>query len=205
MRNPKESGFSEPLWGACGEAECAAFWGSREKPSRFCACDPGARAANLAHELLDISMRAVIQRVTEAAVVVGGREVSRIGAGLLVLLGVEEGDRAADVEWLAGKVVKMRLFADGEGKMNRSVGESGGRLLVVSQFTLHASTQKGNRPSFIRAAGAAVSEPLYEAFCAALEGHGGQPVGRGIFGAEMKISLVNDGPVTIVIDSRCRE
>ena len=150
-------------------------------------------------------MRAVIQRVLETAVGVDGREVSRMGAGLLVLLGVEEGDAAADVEWLSGKVVKMRLFGDGEGKMNLAVGESGGGILVVSQFTLHASTKKGNRPSFCRAAAPAVSEPLYEAFCAALEAQTGRAVGRGIFGAEMKVALVNDGPVTIVIDSRARE
>lgn len=150
-------------------------------------------------------MRAVIQRVLEAAVFIDGREISRIGAGLLVLLGVEDGDTVADVEWLSGKVVKMRLFGDGEGKMNLAVSESGGGILVVSQFTLHASTKKGNRPSFLRAAAAAVSEPLYEAFCAALEAHIGRAVGRGIFGAEMKVALVNDGPVTIVIDSRGRE
>ena len=150
-------------------------------------------------------MRAVIQRVSESAVTVDGREITRIGTGLLVLLGVEEGDTAADVEWLGAKVVKMRLFPDGEGKMNLAVGESGGGLLVVSQFTLHASTKKGNRPSFSRAAAPSVSEPLYEAFCAALATHTGQAVARGIFGADMKVSLVNDGPVTIVIDSRGRE
>jgi len=150
-------------------------------------------------------MRAVIQRVLEAVVDVDGREIARVGAGLLVLLGVEEGDTAQDVEWLSGKVVKMRLFTDGKGKMNLAVGESGGGIVVVSQFTLHASTRKGNRPSFIRAAAAAVSEPLYEGFCAALEAQTGKAVGRGIFGAEMKVALVNDGPVTIVIDSRGRE
>src|ERR1035437_4848864 len=131
-------------------------------------------------------MRAVIQRVSEAAVVVDGREISRIGGGLLVLLGVEHGDSAADVAWLAAKVCKMRLFGDAVGKMNLSVQASSGGLLVVSQFTLHASTQKGNRPSFIRAALPVVAEPLYEAFCTALEGHTGQAVARGIFGAEMK-------------------
>lgn len=150
-------------------------------------------------------MRAVIQRVLEAAVAVDGREVSRIGAGLLVLLGVETGDDLADGEWLAGKVAKMRILADGEGKMNVSVAGAGGGVLVVSQFTLHASTRKGNRPSFIRAAEPAVSEPLYEAFCAALEAETGRSVARGIFGAEMKVSLVNDGPVTIVMDTRARE
>ena len=150
-------------------------------------------------------MRAVIQRVLDAAVAVDGREVARIGPGLLVLLGVEDGDAAADADWLAAKTARMRLFADDSGKMNLAVGESGGGLLVVSQFTLHASTKKGNRPSFIRAALPTISEPLYHKFCAALAAHSGQQVARGIVGAEMQVSLVNDGPVTIVIDSRSRE
>ena len=150
-------------------------------------------------------MRAVIQRVLEAAVVVDGREVSRIGVGLLVLLGVAEGDEPGDVAWLGGKVVKLRIFDDGTGKMNLSVVEIGGEVMVVSQFTLHASTHKGNRPSFIRAAVPAVSEPLYEAFCAGLEEVTGKVVARGVFGADMKVALVNDGPVTIVMDTRMRE
>jgi len=150
-------------------------------------------------------MRAVIQRVLEAVVVVDGQEVAGIGAGLLVLLGVEDGDTAVDVEWLGAKAAKLRIFADGEGKMNLSVIESGGSVLVVSQFTLHASTKKGNRPSFIRAADPVLAQHLYQAFCADMEGHTGHPVARGIFGADMKISLVNDGPVTIVIDSRAPE
>lgn len=150
-------------------------------------------------------MRAVIQRVAEAAVAVDGQEISRIGTGLLVLLGVEHGDSCDDVDWLAAKVAKMRVLADDDGKMNRSVAESGRDVLVVSQFTLHASTKKGNRPSFIRAAVPAVSEPLYDGFCTALERETGRPTARGLFGAEMKVSLVNDGPVTIVIDSRARE
>lgn len=150
-------------------------------------------------------MRAVIQRVLEASVTVNGETVSEIGAGLLVLLGVEEGDGAGDAEWLCGKISRMRIFADGEGKMNRSVTEMGGRVIVVSQFTLHASTKKGNRPSFLRAAAPAVSEPLYRLFCETLEAETGLPVGRGVFGADMKVTLVNDGPVTIVIDSRNRE
>ena len=150
-------------------------------------------------------MRAVIQRVTEASVTIDGKTISRIGPGLLVLLGVEEIDDASDVDWLAGKIAKMRIFGDAEGKMNLSVIETGGEMLVVSQFTLHASTKKGNRPSFIRAAAPGHSEPLYEAFCTAMECETGKPVKRGVFGGDMQVSLINDGPVTIVIDSRARE
>ncbi|RPJ33504.1 MAG: D-tyrosyl-tRNA(Tyr) deacylase [Verrucomicrobiaceae bacterium] len=150
-------------------------------------------------------MRAVIQRTLEASVAIDGQTVSRIGPGLLVLLGVEEIDDATDVEWLAGKIAKMRIFADAEDKMNLSIIETGGEVLVVSQFTLHASTKKGNRPSFIRAAVPAHSEPLYEAFCSAIEQETGRPAARGVFGGDMKVALVNNGPVTIVIDSRARE
>ena len=150
-------------------------------------------------------MRAVIQRVLEASVEIEGRTVSRIGCGLLVLLGVEDGDTFEDVSWLSGKVAKLRIFADPEGKMNQSVTDTDGEIIVVSQFTLHASTKKGNRPSFLKSAAPAVSEPLYEQFCAALERETGKPVGSGIFGADMKVALVNDGPVTILIDSRARE
>lgn len=151
------------------------------------------------------NMRAVIQRVLEASVEINGTTVSRIDGGLLVLLGVEDGDTADDVFWLSSKVARMRIFADDEGKMNRSVMETGGKILVVSQFTLHASTKKGNRPSFLRAAIPGVSEPLYEEFCTALERELRKPVARGIFGADMKVALVNDGPVTIFVDSRARE
>ena len=147
----------------------------------------------------------MIQRVLESSVGIDGRTISRIGAGLLVLLGVEEGDAAEDVAWLSGKIARLRIFPDDGGKMNRSVTDAGGGIIVVSQFTLHASTKKGNRPSFLRAAVPGISEPLYEQFCAALESESGKPVGRGIFGAEMKVALVNDGPVTILIDSRARE
>lgn len=150
-------------------------------------------------------MRAVIQRVLEASVAIDGRTVSRIGPGLLVLLGVEVVDEPSDVVWLAGKIAKMRIFQDDQGKMNLSITEVGGEILVVSQFTLHASTQKGNRPSFIRAAAPELSEPLYEAFCDAIGRETGRPPARGVFGADMKIHLVNDGPVTIVMDSRARE
>jgi D-tyrosyl-tRNA(Tyr) deacylase len=150
-------------------------------------------------------MRAVIQRVLEASVTIDAKIVSHIGPGLLVFLGIEEIDDATDVEWLSGKIARMRIFGDSEGKMNLSVAETGGEVLVVSQFTLHASTKKGNRPSFIRAAAPAHSEPLYEAFCAAMERETGKPAARGVFGGDMKISLINDGPVTITIDSRARE
>ena len=150
-------------------------------------------------------MRAIIQRVLESTVTIEGTTVARIGPGLLILLGIEEIDDSSDVEWLAAKITKMRIFADSDGKMNLSVVEIGGDVLVVSQFTLYASTKKGNRPSFIRAAVPAISEPLYEEFCAAMARETGKPVGRGVFGGDMKISLVNDGPVTILIDSRARE
>ncbi len=150
-------------------------------------------------------MRAILQRVLEASVTVNNLCTARIGGGLLVLLGVEEGDGAEDVAWLCGKIARMRIFADEEGKMNRSVVDAGGGIIVVSQFTLHASTKKGNRPSFLRSAPPAISEPLYETFCAEMERELGNPVGRGIFGADMKVALINDGPVTILIDSRNRE
>ncbi len=150
-------------------------------------------------------MRAIIQRVLESSVTVAGSRISEIGPGLLILLGVEDGDEMEDVAWLSGKVARLRIFPDAEGKMNQSVSDTGGGIIVVSQFTLHASTKNGNRPSFLRAAVPAISEPLYEKFCTALEIGLGRPVGRGIFGAAMKVALVNDGPVTIFIDSRARE
>ncbi len=150
-------------------------------------------------------MRAVIQRVLEASVTMDGQTVSVIGQGLLVFLGIEEIDDATDAAWLTGKIARMRIFSDQEGKMNLSLTEAGGEVMVVSQFTLHASTKKGNRPSFIRSAPPAHSEPLYEAFCVAIERETGASVARGVFGGDMKVALVNDGPVTILIDSRARE
>ncbi len=150
-------------------------------------------------------MRCVIQRVTGAEVGVAGDVVGRIGRGLMVLVGVEEGDADADADWLAEKVARMRIFADDEGRMNRSVVDVDGGLLVVSQFTLHASTARGNRPGFTRAARPPEAIPLYERFLAALEREAARPVARGVFGADMRVSLVNDGPVTIPIDSRRRE
>ncbi len=150
-------------------------------------------------------MRALIQRVSEASVTIDGREKSRIGAGLLVLLGVESADGEADVEWLARKISQLRLFEDDEGKMNRSLLDTGGDVIVVSQFTLHASTKKGTRPSFAKAARPEQAIPLYEGFVAALEKELGRPVGTGEFGAMMAVGLINDGPVTLMIDTQNRE
>ncbi|MFZ4595810.1 MAG: D-aminoacyl-tRNA deacylase [Verrucomicrobiaceae bacterium] len=150
-------------------------------------------------------MRVVIQRTTQASVTIDGIVVSEIGQGLLVLVGIENDDVIADAQWLASKIVQMRIFSDGEGKMNLSVKDVDGDLLVVSQFTLHASTKKGNRPSLLRAARPEIAIPLYEQFLGLLETELGKPVLRGVFGADMKIALVNDGPVTLLIDSRARE
>lgn len=150
-------------------------------------------------------MRAVIQRVSSASVTIDGQVTAQIGLGLVVLLGIEHDDTAEDGAWLAGKIVQMRIFSDSEGKMNLSALDVSGDILVVSQFTLHASTKKGNRPSFLRAARPEVAIPLYESFIAQLEAGLGRPVQRGVFGADMKVALVNDGPVTIWIDSRGKE
>ena len=150
-------------------------------------------------------MRVVVQRVSEAAVAIDGREVGRIGTGLAVLVGVETGDTPADSAWLAGKLAALRIFPDEVGKMNKSVREIDGGVLVVSQFTLHAATAKGNRPGFTGAARPEAAIPLYEAFLADLERETGRRPERGVFAADMQVSLVNDGPVTILIDSRARE
>ncbi len=150
-------------------------------------------------------MRIVIQRVSQASVAIAGEVVGAIGHGLLVLVGVTHGDTAADVEWLAKKTAGLRIFDDDQGVMNRSVAEVGGEALVVSQFTLHASTRKGNRPSYIHAAGHELAVPLYQAYCRELGSLLGRDVATGRFGADMAVSLVNDGPVTIIIDSKQRE
>jgi len=150
-------------------------------------------------------MRAVIQRVSEASVKIDGKLVSSIGKGLLVLLGVGHQDNAEDIAWLVKKIAGLRIFDDEAGVMNLSVTEIGGEALVVSQFTLMASTKKGNRPSYIGAAGHELAIPLYESFCAALSAAIGRKVATGEFGADMKVSLVNDGPVTICIDSKNKE
>jgi D-tyrosyl-tRNA(Tyr) deacylase len=150
-------------------------------------------------------MRAVIQRVSSASVTIAGAVKSSINTGLLVLVAVEEADTAEDIEWLAGKIVRLRIFSDDAGLMNRSVQEVSGEILVVSQFTLFASTKKGNRPSYIRSATPEIAVPLYEQFVAKLAVELGKPIHTGEFGADMQVALVNDGPVTILIDSKARE
>ena len=150
-------------------------------------------------------MRLLIQRVKNASVSVGGDELSRIGQGLLVLVGVGVEDSDEDMEYLAGKLVRLRIFDDGQGVMNLDVRQVGGEVLVVSQFTLQASTRKGNRPSYVRAAPEAVSRPMYERFTARVAELLGREVPTGEFGADMQVALVNDGPVTIWIDSKMRD
>lgn len=150
-------------------------------------------------------MRVLVQRVAQAAVSIGGVVKSSIGHGMLVFVGIEEADGAEDIEWICGKLSKLRIFADENGIMNLDVGQVGGRILVVSQFTLYASTRKGNRPSYIRSAPESVSRPLYERFVARLAEVAGDEIPTGEFGADMQVSLVNDGPVTIWIDSKNRE
>jgi D-aminoacyl-tRNA deacylase len=150
-------------------------------------------------------MRAVVQRVSSASVTIEGAVRSQIGAGLLVLVAFEDEDSPDDIEWLAGKLIRLRIFNDDQGVMNRSVQETGGEILVVSQFTLFASTKKGNRPSYVRSARPEVAIPLYEQFVAKLGAEFDKPIQTGEFGADMKVALVNDGPVTIVIDTKARE
>lgn len=150
-------------------------------------------------------MRLVIQRVSRASVRIDGKLYSEIGRGLMVLVGVAEGDTEDDVRWLAAKTAAMRIFPDENGVMNRSVIDAGGQILAISQFTLNASTRKGNRPSYIHAAGHELAIPLYELFCTLASEAIGQPVATGVFGADMQVELINDGPVTIVIDSKLRE
>ncbi|MDR3095199.1 MAG: D-tyrosyl-tRNA(Tyr) deacylase [Bacteroidales bacterium] len=146
-------------------------------------------------------MRAVIQRVSEASVSIEGKPVSRIGKGLVVLAGFAVADTQATIDWLCAKIINMRIFSDKEGKMNLSVQDIQGELLLVSQFTLYAATRKGNRPSFIHAAPPEISVPLYDAFVRKMEELCGHPVATGVFGANMQVALVNDGPVTIVMDT----
>lgn len=150
-------------------------------------------------------MRIVIQRVQRASVTINGSVKSVIGKGYMVLLGIEESDTQEDVDWLCKKLVGLRVFEDENGVMNRSIMEVDGEVLVVSQFTLMASYKKGNRPSYIRAAGHAIAIPLYKAFCKTLEGMMGKSIGTGEFGADMKVELINDGPVTICMDTHNKE
>ncbi len=150
-------------------------------------------------------MRAVIQRVSKASVTINKNKVSEINSGLLILLGIEERDNMEDIEWLTKKIANLRIFNDENGVMNKSLLEENGDAIVVSQFTLHASTKKGNRPSYIYAAKPEIAIPLYEQFIAALEFQLNKKVGTGQFGADMKVELINDGPVTIIIDTKIKE
>jgi D-tyrosyl-tRNA(Tyr) deacylase len=153
---------------------------------------------------IEFSMIAVIQRVSSASVTIEGKVKSSIDKGLLVLVGIEDADMQEDIDWLANKIVNLRIFNDSEGVMNISVKDEGGDIIAVSQFTLHASTKKGNRPSYIKASKPEVAIPLYEKFVKTLELHLEKPVQTGEFGADMKVNLLNDGPVTIVIDTKNR-
>ncbi len=150
-------------------------------------------------------MRTVIQRVSHASVTINGTVKSAIGKGLLVLVGIEDADTEEDIQWLCKKIVGLRVFDDEQGVMNKNIQDAGGDILVISQFTLFASTKKGNRPSYIRAAKPDVSIPLYERFCEELGIALGKPVGTGEFGADMKVELLNDGPVTICMDTKNKE
>lgn len=150
-------------------------------------------------------MKVVIQRVSQASVTVDSNIVADIQKGLLVLAGIEDADTQEDIDWLAGKIIKMRIFGDENGVMNCSVQDIDGEIIAVSQFTLHASTKKGNRPSYIKASKPDFAIPMYESFVKALEKEFGKKIQTGIFGADMKVNLLNDGPVTIVMDSKNRE
>lgn len=150
-------------------------------------------------------MRAVIQRVSEASVTIEGNVKGAIGNGLMILLGIEEADTNEDVEWLSGKIVNLRIFNDASGVMNVSAKDCGADILLISQFTLHASTKKGNRPSYIKAARPDIAIPIYEQMIQQLQNDLGKPIQTGIFGADMKVALVNDGPVTIVMDTKDKE
>ena len=150
-------------------------------------------------------MRAVIQRVSKASVTIDGKVNAQIGNGLLVLLGIEDADTVEDIEWLSNKIVNLRIFDDAGGVMNESVKDKNGEIILVSQFTLHASTKKGNRPSYIKASKPDIAVPLYKKMIQQLSADLGKEIGTGIFGADMKVELLNDGPVTIVIDTKNRE
>ena len=150
-------------------------------------------------------MRAIIQRVSSASVTIDGKIHSSIGKGLLVLLGIEDADNEEDIQWLSGKIVNLRIFDDAEGVMNESILDQQGEILLVSQFTLHASYKKGNRPSYIKASKPEHAIPVYEKMIAQLANDLGKPINTGVFGADMKVELLNDGPVTIIMDTKNRE
>ena len=150
-------------------------------------------------------MRVVIQKVKEASVSVENKTISSIKKGLLILVGIENADMQKDIDWLVKKIVQLRVFSDKNGVMNLSVQDVGGDIIVVSQFTLHANTKKGNRPSYIRAAKPDISIPMYEKFISEMESVLGKKVGAGVFGATMDVALINDGPVTIIIDSKQKD
>lgn len=150
-------------------------------------------------------MRVVIQRVSHASVTINGRCKSSIGEGFLILIGIEDSDSEEDIQWLCKKIINLRVFDDKNGVMNKSILENGGNILVVSQFTLHASTKKGNRPSYIRASKPEVAIPLYNRFCDELSMALGKEISTGEFGADMKVELLNDGPVTIIMDTKNKE
>lgn len=150
-------------------------------------------------------MRVVIQRVARASVTINRQCKSAVGKGMLILVGIEETDNQEDIEWLCKKIVNLRIFDDESGVMNKSILDDGGDILLISQFTLHASTKKGNRPSYIKAAKPEISIPLYEEFCKNLASTLGKPIGTGEFGADMKVELLNDGPVTICMDTKNKE
>lgn len=150
-------------------------------------------------------MRLVIQRTKQASVTIEGEVKSEIGLGMLILVGIEDRDSEEDIEWLTNKIINLRIFDDEDGVMNKSVKDINGEILIVSQFTLHASTKKGNRPSYIKAAKPDFSIPMYEQFCSKVQSALGKEIGTGEFGADMKVELINDGPVTIIIDSQNKE
>jgi len=150
-------------------------------------------------------MRLVIQRVSKASVTIEDKLHAETGKGLLIFAGIEDADTSEDIEWLCGKIARLRIFDDDKGVMNLSIQDTGGEVLLISQFTLHASTKKGNRPSYIRAARSETAIPLYDRLAATLSTHLSKPVKTGIFGAMMQVALVNDGPVTIIIDSKNKE
>lgn len=150
-------------------------------------------------------MKAVLQRVSSASVTVEGNKTASIESGLLILLGIEDADEKEDIDWLSSKIVNLRIFDDADKVPNLSIKDTGGDILLVSQFTLHASVKKGNRPSYIKAAKPPVAIPIYESFIKKLEAELGKKIGTGIFGADMKVSLINDGPLTIIIDTKSKE